>query len=90
MVRVGAPSACKIGLPWHVGARRPGGLTPRACCGEQVMQSKKRLLEKLHASVAAQEDAGLKRLLGEDETMLKRREDLTKRLRCGGRTEARI
>ncbi len=37
------------------------------------MQSKKKLLDKLHEEVAAKEDGGLKRMLGEDETVAKRR-----------------
>jgi hypothetical protein len=39
----------------------------------QVMNAKKKLLDKLHEDVAAKEDGGLKRLLGEDESVAKRR-----------------
>ncbi len=49
--------------------------------GTQVLQAKKRLLDKLHADVAEGEDGKLKRMLAEDETTLKRREQLTHRLR---------
>ena len=47
----------------------------------QVMQAKKKLLDKLHSEVAGKEDGSLKRLLGEDEGTMKRREDCHKRLR---------
>ena len=42
--------------------------------GPQVLQSKKKLLDKLHAEVASSEDAQLKRILSEDEGTQKRRE----------------
>lgn len=47
----------------------------------QVMQSKKSLLDTLHQDVANKEDGGLKRLLGEDEAVAKKREDSMQRLR---------
>ncbi len=46
----------------------------------QVLQAKKRLLDSLHAEVASSEDGKLKRMLIEDETTLKRREQCTHRL----------
>lgn len=39
----------------------------------QVINAKKKLLDKLHEDVAAKEDGGLKRMLGEDESVAKRR-----------------
>ena len=53
-----------------------------ACPAEiQVLQAKKRLLDELHAEVASSEDHRLKRMLTEDETTLKRREQCTHRLK---------
>jgi hypothetical protein len=43
------------------------------CSRRQVMNAKKKLLDTLHEDVAAKEDGGLKRLLGEDESVAKRR-----------------
>ena len=45
------------------------------------MQSKKVLLDTLHQDVANKEDGGLKRLLGEDEEVAKKREASMTRLR---------
>lgn len=39
----------------------------------QVINAKKKLLDHLHEDVAAKEDGGLKRMLGEDENVAKRR-----------------
>jgi hypothetical protein len=50
-------------------------------CRPQVIQAKKRLLDNLHAEVASSEDGKLKRMLIEDETTLKRREQCTHRLK---------
>ncbi len=47
----------------------------------QVQQAKKKLLDNLHAEVAEGEDGKLKRMLIEDETTLKRREQCTHRLK---------
>lgn len=47
----------------------------------QVIQAKKRLLDDLHAEVASSEDGKLKRMLIEDVTTLKRREQCTHRLK---------
>ena len=47
----------------------------------QVLQAKKKLLDNLHAEVAESEDGKLKRMLIEDETTLKRREQCTHRLK---------
>ena len=47
----------------------------------QVLQSKKKLLDKLQAEVANSEDAQLKRILSEDENTIKRREQLVSRLK---------
>jgi hypothetical protein len=43
-------------------------------------QSKDKLLEEMSASVAGDQEAALKRLLGEDETVMRRREALTHKL----------
>lgn len=43
-------------------------------------QSKDRLLEEMQASVAGDQEVALKRLLGEDESVMKRREALTHKL----------
>lgn len=48
--------------------------------GVQVLQSKKKLLDKLHADVAAKEDRPLKVMLSEDEGVAKRRETCMTRL----------
>ena len=47
----------------------------------QVVQAKKRLLDKLQAEVAASEDTKLKRILAEDESVSKRREGCHNRLK---------
>ena len=47
----------------------------------QVIQSKKRLLTSLHSEVAGKEDGSLKRMLGEDEGTMQRREQCHQRLR---------
>ena len=47
----------------------------------QVLQSKKKLLDKLHAEVASSEDGQLKRILSEDEGTAKRREMCITRLK---------
>ena len=47
----------------------------------QVLQSKKKLLDKLHAEVASSEDTQLKRILSEDEGTQKRREQCVTRLK---------
>ena len=46
----------------------------------QVVSAKKKLLDKLHSDVAGKEDGSLKRLLGENEETMKRREECHKRL----------
>ena len=43
-------------------------------------QSKDRLLEEMQAGVAGEQETSLKRLLGEDEGVMKRRETLTLKL----------
>jgi hypothetical protein len=43
-------------------------------------QSKDKLLEEMSASVAGDQELALKRLLGEDESLMKRREALTHKL----------
>jgi len=53
---------------------------PKAIVHCLVIQAKKKLLDKLHSEVAGKEDGSLKRLLGEDESTMKRREDCHKRL----------
>lgn len=47
----------------------------------QVLQAKKRLLDKLQADVAASEDPKLKRILAEDESVSKRREGCQQRVK---------
>ncbi|BDA43615.1 Dynamin-related protein 1E [Coccomyxa sp. Obi] len=54
---------------------------PKAIVHCLVIQAKKRLLDNLHADVASSEDGKLKRMLMEDETTLKRREQCTHRLK---------
>ncbi|KAK9812407.1 hypothetical protein WJX73_008699 [Symbiochloris irregularis] len=54
---------------------------PKAIVHTLVLQSKKKLLEKLHAEVANSDDAQLKRILSEDEGTLKRRDQLLGRLK---------
>lgn len=54
---------------------------PKAIVHTLVLQSKKKLLDKLHAEVANSEDAQLKRILSEDEGTIKRREALASRLK---------
>ena len=49
--------------------------------GLQVLQSKKKLLDKLHAEVASSEDGQLKRILSEDEGTAKRRDMCITRLK---------
>ncbi len=46
----------------------------------QVMQAKKQLLDKLHAEVADKEDLPLKRMLCEDDSTMKRREQCQTRV----------
>lgn len=53
---------------------------PKAIVHCMVLPAKERLLEGLQASVAGQQEASLKRLLGEDEAVHKRREVLTQKL----------
>ncbi len=43
-------------------------------------QAKEKLLEEMSASVAGDQEVALKRLLGEDEQVMKRREVLTHKL----------
>lgn len=47
----------------------------------QVLQAKKKLLDEMNADVASGDDQKLKRLLAEDETVMKRREAITFRLK---------
>lgn len=53
---------------------------PKAVVTCMVVQAKERLLEEMSASVAGDQEASLKRLLGEDEQVMKRREVLTHKL----------
>ncbi|EFN57531.1 hypothetical protein CHLNCDRAFT_34749 [Chlorella variabilis] len=53
---------------------------PKAIVHCMVLQSKDKLLEEMSASVAGDQEAALKRLLGEDEAVMKRREALTHKL----------
>jgi hypothetical protein len=49
-------------------------------CAAPLPQAKEKLLEEMSASVAGDQEASLKRLLGEDEQVMKRREVLTHKL----------
>jgi len=53
---------------------------PKAIVHCMVIPAKERLLESIQASVAGQQEASLKRLLGEDDAVAKRREVLTAKL----------
>lgn len=53
---------------------------PKAIVHCMVIPAKERLLESIQASVAGQQEAALKRLLGEDDAVAKRREALTQKL----------
>lgn len=53
---------------------------PKAIVHCMVLQSKEKLLESMAAHVAGDQDAALKRLLGEDDGVMKRREALTHKL----------
>lgn len=54
------------------------------------MQSKEKLLEEMAASVAGDQEVALKRLLGEDEAVMKRREALTHKLDMLKRAQAEL
>lgn len=53
---------------------------PKAVVHCMVLPAKEKLLESLNASVAGQPEAALKRLLGEDESVARRRDTLTTKL----------
>ncbi|KAL6777453.1 DRP1 [Auxenochlorella protothecoides x Auxenochlorella symbiontica] len=53
---------------------------PKAIVHCMVIQAKERLLEEMQAGVAGDQEVALKRLLGEDEGVMKRREVLTNKL----------
>ncbi|KAK2078512.1 hypothetical protein QBZ16_003352 [Prototheca wickerhamii] len=53
---------------------------PKAVVHCMVIQAKERLLEEMQAGVAGEVETSLKRLLGEDEGVMKRRDVLTKKL----------
>lgn len=53
-------------------------------------QSKDKLLEDMSANVAGDQEAALKRLLGEDEAVMKRREALTHKLDMLQRAQAEL
>lgn len=53
-------------------------------------QAKEKLLEEMSASVAGDQEASLKRLLGEDEQVMKRREVLTHKLDMLRRAQAEL
>jgi dynamin 1-like protein len=53
---------------------------PKAIVHCLVQQAKKNLLDKLHQEVAAKEDLALKRVLSEDESTMKRREQCQNRV----------
>lgn len=54
---------------------------PKAIVHCLVMKAKSELLTKLHEETAAKEDGGLKRMLGEDEAVAKKREECYNRLK---------
>lgn len=56
----------------------PAPLAP--CSPSPPLQSKDKLLEEMQASVAGDQEVALKRLLGEDQAVMKRREALTLKL----------
>ena len=58
----------------------PPSLSLPACLSATPLQSKDKLLEDMQAGVAGNQEAALKRLLGEDEAVMKRRETLTLKL----------
>ncbi len=51
------------------------------CCAWQVIKAKENVLNDMLMEVAGYEEGQLKRLLGEDEKVQKRREDVTRRLK---------
>jgi Dynamin GTPase effector domain len=53
---------------------------PKAVVHCMVLAAKEKLLEEMQASVAGEQEASLKRLLGEDDAIAQRRETLTKKL----------
>ncbi len=53
-------------------------------------QAKDKLLEEMQASVAGDQEVALKRLLGEDEAVMKRREALTHKLDMLSRAQAEL
>lgn len=63
---------------------------PACSHGPPPLQSKDKLLEDMSANVAGDQDAALKRLLGEDEAVMKRREALTHKLDMLQRAQAEL
>eukprot|EP00887_Chlorella_sp_A99_P000725 scaffold5.g725.t1 len=63
---------------------------PKAVVHCMVLQAKDRLLEEMQAGVAGNQEAALKRLLGEDEAVMKRREMLTQKLDMLKRAQAEL
>ena len=63
---------------------------PKAIVHCMVIPSKERLLEGLQASVAGQAEASLKRLLGEDDAVMKRRGMLSQKLDMLRRAQAEL
>ncbi|PSC76903.1 dynamin-related 1E-like [Micractinium conductrix] len=63
---------------------------PKAIVHCMVLQSKEKLLEGMSASVAGDQEAALKRLLGEDDAVMKRREALTHKLDMLRRAQAEL
>lgn len=53
---------------------------PKAIVSCMVIQAKEKLLDEMQASVAGQHEPALKRMLGEDETLMRKREVLTHKL----------
>ncbi|KAI7841316.1 hypothetical protein COHA_004935 [Chlorella ohadii] len=63
---------------------------PKAIVHCMVLQAKDKLLEEMQASVAGDQEVALKRLLGEDEAVMKRREALTHKLDMLSRAQAEL
>lgn len=74
---------------------RPVTLLPPSTCPPRPIfstpaQAKDHLLEEMSASVAGDQEAALKRLLGEDEAVARRREQLSTKLDMLKRAQAEL
>lgn len=84
-VRACPGNAAKLYCPWADLPTSPH--SPTHTC---LPQAKEKLLEEMSASVAGDQEAALKRLLGEDEQVMKRREVLTHKLEMLKRAQAEL